>query len=66
MELQIQQHAQCGCHCLQYDSWCWKLTDGREIESMELKVNITLDNGITERANRESPTIAGYDSDFNS
>ncbi|KZF20395.1 hypothetical protein L228DRAFT_250079 [Xylona heveae TC161] len=31
-ELSVRQHASCGCHCLEYISWNWTLTNGKELE----------------------------------
>ncbi|PYI02782.1 hypothetical protein BO78DRAFT_463756 [Aspergillus sclerotiicarbonarius CBS 121057] len=31
-ELLVQQHALCGCHCLDYASWNWSLAHGEELE----------------------------------
>jgi hypothetical protein len=31
-ELEVQQHIQCNCHCLEYEAWHWSLTNGRELQ----------------------------------
>lgn len=31
-ELEVQRHAQCDCHCLEYEAWHWSFTNGRELQ----------------------------------
>ncbi|KAE8367171.1 hypothetical protein BDV27DRAFT_143053 [Aspergillus caelatus] len=32
-ELEAQKHAQCNCHCLEYQAWYWELADGKDLEA---------------------------------
>uniref|UniRef100_A0A093V8R0 Ectonucleotide pyrophosphatase/phosphodiesterase family member 6 n=1 Tax=Talaromyces marneffei PM1 TaxID=1077442 RepID=A0A093V8R0_TALMA len=35
-ELEIQNHANCNCHCLEYLSWQWESSDGKTLEDTGL------------------------------
>lgn len=30
-ELEVQRHAQCNCHCLEYEAWHWQFSNCREL-----------------------------------
>ncbi|KAE8344077.1 hypothetical protein BDV24DRAFT_149326 [Aspergillus arachidicola] len=40
-DLAVREHAHCGCHCFQYHSWYWCLTDGKiEDPGLELTPSV--------------------------
>lgn len=43
VELPVQQHAHCNCHCLEYESWKWTLTNGEMLEDRGVAAFVKLD-----------------------
>ncbi|KAK6823728.1 hypothetical protein RU639_006403 [Aspergillus parasiticus] len=43
-ELEVQKHAQCNCHCLEYRAWYWELADGKYLEARGVDAHQPDDN----------------------
>ncbi|KAE8395986.1 hypothetical protein BDV23DRAFT_65603 [Aspergillus alliaceus] len=59
-EPQVQQHACCGCHYLEYYSWNWSLANGEELEDLGIGLVPDDENDLNTDARDQYP-VARHD-----